>query len=283
MKKTAVAALSILLSVLFCAVGADPKELNILWLGSSSTPPQLIHFVNQMLESDGQTKIGFSDKVGGYFNSAYLVTKGEGLSHNVGNGIPIEECLGVLAAETKKRKVDFVIIQVRHHTARQKEIAEKAPEYIKRICDAVRAAGAQPVFYIAPGEKSKKKQEALTELVAKLAKENNAPVAWGTEALLEVAELKGNEYVQNSRAGDAGHVGPFGNFTYANSLYYALTGKSPVGHPLRSITTTSWKVRFGDDIPADSPMYITEVPEEDARFIQETVEKVQKKLNEKIK
>jgi len=119
--------------------------------------------------------------------------------------------------------------------------------------------------------------------VAKLAKENDAPVAWGTEVLLEAIAAKGEDYVKNVKAGDAGHVGPFGNFTYAASLFYAITGKSPVGHPLRDITTTSWKVRFGDDIPADSPMYETIVPDEDARWIQETVARVHGELDGLLK
>jgi len=127
--------------------------------------------------------------------------------------------------------------------------------------------------------KSPEEQVKLTQFVAKIAKENEARVAWGTEALHAVVAVKGEEYTHNKKADDAGHVGPFGNFIYASCLYQAITKKSPVGHPLRKIKTTTWKVRFGDDISADSPVYETEIPEEDAQFIQKKVEEIQGKLS----
>lgn len=270
--------LPILLFSAALALAGESRPMNLLWFGSSSTPPQLIHFFNQMLDATGEYKVVWSDKANGYFNTAYFVKHGEKLERNVGNGKSMEEFIGELNRQAAQRKFDYVIVQVRHHTAMYPEIAEKAPQYIKTFCDAIRATGAEPVFYIAPGFKNKTQQKKLTDLVTLLAKENNARVAWGTETLLDVMELKGAEYVQNKKADDAGHVGPFGNYTYACALYAAVTGKSPVGHPLREITTTTWNVRFGDDIPNDGSVYNTVIPEDDALFIQQTAWKIYEQL-----
>lgn len=263
------------------AGAAETKSLNILWFGSSSTPPHLIRFFNEMLEATGEYKVEWSDKANGYFNTAYFVKHGETLDLKVGAGKPVEQFVKVLEKYAAQRDFDYVIVQVRHHTAMFPEIAEKAPQYIKTFCDAIRDTGAQPVFYVAPGFKSKSEQQKLTDLVALLAEENDAPVAWGSETLLEVKAAKGDDYVANTKAGDAGHVGPFGNYTYACALYCALTGQSPVGHPLRKITTTGWNIEFGKDIPDDAHFYETELPEEDARFIQETAWRVHEELSTK--
>jgi len=261
------------------APAAAPREVNLLWLGSSSTPPQLIRFFNEMLAADGRHTVGWSDKAGGYFNTAYLVVHGEKLARNVGNGKPLAEVLGVVAQEAARRRLDFVIIQLRHHTAMYPDVAAKASDYLGPLCAAVRAAGAVPVLYVAPGFKNQARQRPLTELAARLARENGARVAWGTETLLEVAAAKGAGHVQNRQAGDAGHVGPLGNYAYACALYCAIAGESPVGHPLRRITTTSWKVRFGDDIPDDAHVYETVIADDDARFIQEAAWRIHQALS----
>ncbi len=254
-------------------------EVNLLWLGSSSTPPQLIRFFGEMLEADGSHQVGWSEKVAGYFNTAYLVVHGEKLDRNVGNGKPLAEVVAAIEREGRQRRLDYAIIQIRHHTAMYPEVAAKASVYLGPLCAAVRAAGAKPIFYVAPGFKNQARQRPLTELVARLARENDARVAWGTETLLEVIATKGAEQVQNRKAGDAGHVGPLGNYAYACALYCAVTGKSPVGHPLRRITTTSWKVRFGDDIPDDGQVYETVISDADARFIQEAAWRIHQALS----
>jgi hypothetical protein len=262
-----------------CAGAAETKSLSILWFGSSSTPPHLIRFFNEMLEATGEYEVEWSDKAKGYFNTAYFVKHGEGLDLKVGAGKSVEQFIKVLKKYAAQRDFDYVVVQVRHHTAMYPEIAEKAPAYIKTFCDAIRDTGAQPVFYVAPGFKNKSEQQKLTDLVTRLAEENDAPVAWGSETLLEVEAEKGHDYVANTKAGDAGHVGPFGNYTYACALYCALTGKSPVGHPLRKITTTGWNIEFGKDIPDDAHFYETDIPDEDARFIQETAWQVYQELS----
>lgn len=265
------------------ALAAEPartqtEPLDILWLGSSSTPPHLVRFVNTMLEASGR-EIGWSAKVRTYFNTAFWVRHAEGLDLRTGNGKPFETCVEILREEAAQHPPDFVVIQVRRHNVMFPEIEAQLPAYMQRFCAVVREVGAEPVFFVAPGFEDPQEQQRLTDLVARMATQNHARVAWGSETLNAVAAVKGREYLKNMRSGDAGHVGPYGNFTYAAALYAALTGENPVNNPALEIYTTGWNVRFGDPIPDDDNVYATVVSEEDARFIRETAWRIYQELN----
>lgn len=254
------------------------KLWNILWLGSSSTPPHLVRFVNTMLEASGR-KVGWSAKVRGYFNVAYWVRDAEGLDVKTGAGKPYEKWVRILEEEAAAHPPDFVVIQIRKHSVMFPEVEEKLPEYVRRFCKVIRTVGAEPVFFVAPGYNKDEDQARLTQLVQQMAEENRARVAWGAETVLAVAGEMGWEQLTNIKAGDAGHMGPYGNYAYAAALFPALTGESPVGNPAREIITTGWSVRFGDDIPDDDNVYATVIPEAEARAIRETAWQIYKELS----
>jgi len=145
-KKTGLVLVALAASALI--LQAEEKTVNIMWFGSSSTPPQLIQFVNEMLDAEPDIKIGWSDKARGYFNSAYFVKHGENLKVNVGNGKSVEEFTELYHKGAAQRKIDFAVVQVRHHTVIYPEIEAKAAEYMKRFCDAIRAKGTQVIFWV---------------------------------------------------------------------------------------------------------------------------------------
>jgi len=138
-------------------------------------------------------------------------------------------------SKIKEAKADIVVLQISGGIFAQKEALDKVPSVIDDFCETIKSSGAIPVLF----EHWSSNPEVMREICIDAANRNNAVVAFCGSSSAEVTREKGLDYILNQVLRDKGHVGERGNYLWACSFYSALTGRSPVGIPVKTIERRS--------------------------------------------
>ena len=286
-KRILIGMLCLLFSQIFGATtlnGESKKSIKLLWMGTSSTNPYIVNYVDEMLNSHPNLEVS-SERVRKRMNIPAMVAREREKGTVVYDKSAMTEAQ--FKEKLKGKDVDYVILQVSYYAFKY-DVMDGMSAKIQELCRYVQEAGATPVLFEAPviSRYYKKKyganQKEMTELCLAVARENKVPVAFSGAAWDAIEKEKGNDYLVNAKGKDKGHAGPYGNFVIACSFYATLTGESPVGASVPKLSATLTKVKDGKSFKEENlkEQYEASLSEEDALHIQKTVWEVhQQKMN----
>lgn len=216
-----------------CRAQPSPREdanmMRILWLGSSSTyfhdmpkyvADWLTRYAGMPTRSDlvGRSGTAVYKYLDPEFRIEYGLQKGQTVLDKIRDG-----------------RYDFVVMQVptdylagRGDNDRDAFVAGIAT-YVK----AIRDAGGQPLFY-EQGWGDDELFDAGDKLLFELALEHDVPVVPCRSAWKRIRAERADLELHNLP--DRTHPGTLGNYVNLCCFYAALSGKSPVGLPVREVT-----------------------------------------------
>lgn len=244
----------------------EGAPLRILFVGNSYTfVNDLPALVQAFLESRGRKA-----EVGRYLAGGASLR--DHWHHNEGTEPPAP---GVPPAPSRKGGFDkllkeqgpwdFVVLQGQSQEALASQPCEfdlYAAKFVAKIREA--QPGARPVFYMTWARQHiPAQQDEITKTYAEAAKTHKALLVPAGEAWKEA--LGAREGLALHQA-DRSHPSPRGTYLAGCVFFAALTGQSPVGLPARP--------KVGGKTPFD-------LPEEEAKFLQETAWKTVRRLEEK--
>lgn len=228
MRKTGIF-LCLLLFCISLSAEENKRNVSILWVGSSSSAPRLFNCVQKMLNTNPRVNVACR-KSQGYARVDYIAQNRMGMKE-----LKRAQTADFIFSKIKEAKADIVVLQISGGIFAQKEVLDKVPSVIDDFCETIKSSGAIPVLF----EHWSSNSEVMREICIDAANRNNAVVAFCGSSSAEVTREKGLDYILNQVLRDKGHVGERGNYLWACSFYSALTGRSPVGIPVKTIERRS--------------------------------------------
>ncbi len=207
--------------LLGCTEGVK-DQVRILWLGSSSTyvhdlPLQTIRWLNDY----------------GEWNSTAELTGKSGTGFHEYMRIGFQAQYGLDSSQTLLEKIasenyDYVVIQQITYFMADADSAEIS-DATKILCEAIREAGGEPVFY-EMGWRLPKMNDVGRDMILDEAVENQVDMyAPCSRAWKQVRDERPDLELHNLP--DSDHPGTLGTYLNLCCFYAAFTGTSPVGLP----------------------------------------------------
>jgi len=194
---------------------AAKKPLDLLWVGSSSTNPQIMAYTDAMLLEKGFAVE--SVKADAYFSMWMKNPDAE--------------------AAIIQTKSDVVILQfstwfLKYPPEESQEAIDGARTLAEHLCNLIRENGSEPVIFehYVSGPISEQQEEA-SAVIRDIAKQNDAKIAYCGSAF--ISALEQDAPFPDMLLDDNTHAGTQGNYVMSCSLFIALTGQSPIGLSFR--------------------------------------------------
>ena len=195
------------------------KPLSLLWVGSSSTNPQIMSYTDAMLREKGFAVE--SVQADAYFSMWIKNPDAE--------------------SAIVQKKNDVVILQfstwfLKYPPEESRKAIADARTLAEHLCKQVRENGSEPVIFehYVSGPISEQQEEA-SAVIRDVAKQNHAKIAYCGSSFISAFKKNkdAEESFPNLLLDDNTHAGTLGNYVMSCSLFLTLTGESPVGLSFR--------------------------------------------------
>ena len=203
--------------------GQKDSAIKVLWIGNSDTQSGPLYEITSRMVNDGDSGIEIKSEASVY--------GGRDLKYHYKKTDAVERI--------KRNRYDYVVLQP-HATRALMDNFKEANEYAGKFIKAVRESGGEPVICSIwaemenrGGEMRPARKESWDRLVKfheELARKHDVILAPTCLAWREALEKKPAFPMYKK---DGIHANGRGVYLNACVFYSVLTGKSPVGHPLR--------------------------------------------------